>query len=79
VISEAALSGSAETTTLGKSGWRNVTAKCFVPSEVDFAVVHVAARPNLRVPMPNGLFVDDVRLVTKAQPVLPVHMAREGR
>jgi hypothetical protein len=39
-------------------------------------VVHVAARPNLRVPMPDGLFVDHVRLVTKAQPVLPVQIAR---
>jgi hypothetical protein len=78
-ISEAASSGSAEVTTLGMSGWRDVTAKCFVPSDVDFAVVHVAARPNLRVPMPDGLLVDDVRLVTKAQPVLPVQAAREGR
>jgi hypothetical protein len=79
VISEAASSGSAEVTTLGMSGWRDVTAKCFVPNDVDFAVVHVAARPNLRVPMPDGLFVDHVRLVTKAQPVLPVQTAREGR
>lgn len=78
-ISEAASSGSAEVTTLGRSGWRDVTAKCFVPSDVDFAVVHVAARPNLRVPMPDGLLVDHVRLVTKAQPVLPVQAAREGR
>lgn len=79
VISEAASSGSAEVTTLGRSGWRDVTAKCFVPSDVDFAVVHVAARPNLRVPMPDSLFVDHVRLVTKAQPILPVQSAREGR
>lgn len=79
VISEAASSGSAEVTTLGMSGWCDVKAKCFVPSDVDFAVVHVAARPNLRVPMPDGLFVDHVRLVAKAQPVLPVQAAREGR
>lgn len=79
VIGEAASSGSAEVTTLGKSGWRDVTAKCFVPSDVDFAVVHVAARPNLRVPMPDGLYVDKVKLATKAQPVLPVQTAREGR
>lgn len=78
VISEAVSSGSAEVTTLGQSGWCEVTARCFVPRDVDFAVVHVAARPNLRVPMPSGLFVDHVRLLIKAQPVLPVQSAREG-
>lgn len=78
-ISEAAASGSVEVTTLGMSGWRRIHARCFVPGDVDFAVIHVAARPNLRVPMPEGLFVDHVRLDTKVQPVLPVQIAREGR
>ncbi len=70
-IGEAVASGSASTTTLGKSGWRNVTARCLVPSEADFAVIHLSALPNLRGPMPNDLFADDVRLVVKTQPPLP--------
>jgi hypothetical protein len=76
VISEAISSGSAQTTTLGNSGWKEITARCLVPVEAKFAVVHLAARPNLRVPMPDGLFVDHARLVAKVQPVLPVRMVQ---
>ncbi|MEY4566939.1 MAG: hypothetical protein RLY14_1909 [Planctomycetota bacterium] len=79
VISEAISSGSAETTTLGKSGWRDVTARCHFSSDADFAVIHVAARPNLRVPMPDRLFIDHVRLIAKTQPVLPIRLANESR
>lgn len=79
VISEAISSGSAETTTLGKSGWRDITARCHFSSDADFAVIHVAARPNLRVPMPDRLFIDHVRLIAKTQPVLPIRSANESR
>jgi hypothetical protein len=79
VISEALSSGSAETTTLGTSGWRDITARCHFSSEADFAVIHVAARPNLRVPMPDRLFIDHVRLIAKTQPVLPIRLANESR
>jgi hypothetical protein len=75
-IRDAISSGSAEVTTLGDSGWREITARCLVPDPVQFAVVHLAARPNLRVPMPDGLFVDQVELVAKTQPVLPVRDMR---
>ncbi len=71
-VGEAVASGSASTTTLGESGWRNVTARCLMPPEADFAVIHLSAMPNLRVPMPNDLFADDVRLVVKTQPLLPM-------
>lgn len=76
-ISDATSSGSAEVTTLGESDWREITARCLVPDQVDFAVVHLAACPNLRVPMPSGLFVDQVELVAKTQPVLPVRNGRK--
>jgi hypothetical protein len=74
-IRDSISSGSAEVTTLGESGWREITARCLVPDPVRFAVVHLAARPNLRVPMPDGLFVDQVELVAKTQPMLPVRDA----
>jgi hypothetical protein len=74
-ISEAAASGSAQITTLGDSGWRNITARCLVPEDVTYAVVHLAARPNLRVPMPKGLVVDHARFKLKTRPVLPVRDA----
>ncbi len=70
-ISEAVSSGSAEFTTLGDSGWRLVTARCLSVDDADFAVVHIAARPNLRGPMPADLFVDDVKLTLKTRPTLP--------
>jgi hypothetical protein len=75
-IRDSISSGSAEVTTLGESGWREITARCLVPDPVRFAVVHLAARPNLRVPMPDGLFVDQVELVAKTQPMLPVRDAQ---
>jgi hypothetical protein len=70
-ISEAVSSGSAEVTTMGDSGWRLVTARCLSVDEADFAVVHIAARPNLRGPMPANLFADDVKLTLKTHPSLP--------
>ena len=75
-ISEAASSGSAQVTTLGDSGWRNVTARCLVPEDVSYAVVHLAARPNLRVPVPKGLLVDHARFNVKTRPILPVRVER---
>ena len=70
-ISEAVSSGSSEVTTLGDSGWRNVTARCVSTNDADFAVVHIAARPNIRGPMPSDLFADDVKLTLKTHPSLP--------
>jgi hypothetical protein len=70
-ISEAVSSGSAEVTTLGDSGWRLVTARCLSADDADFAVVHIAARPNLRGPMPADLYADDVKLTLKTRPSLP--------
>jgi hypothetical protein len=71
-IAEAISSGSAQITTLGQSRWKEVTSRCLVPEQASFAVVHLAARPNLREPFPRGLLVDRVRLVAKTQPILPV-------
>lgn len=56
--------------------WEELTARCLIPSQADFAVVQVAARANLRPASLEGLFVDDVRLSLKTQPVLPVRVAR---
>lgn len=77
-IPEAIASGSAEVTTLGGRGevWKQLTAKSLVSAEADFAVVQISARPNLRVPMPPLLFVDDVKLTLKTQPALPVHVVQ---
>lgn len=75
-ISEAIASGSAQITTLGGKAddWKQLTAKSLVSAEADFVVVQISARPNLRVPMPPGLFVDDVKLTLKTQPALPVRV-----
>lgn len=77
-LPEAIASGSAEVTTLGGNGdaWRQLTAKSLVSSEADFAVVQISARPNLRVPMPPHLFVDDVKLTLRTQPNLPVRVVK---
>ena len=70
-ISEAVSSGSAEITTLGASGWQAVTARCLVTDDADFAVIHIAARPNIRGPMPPNVFADHVKLTLKTRPTLP--------
>ena len=76
-IHDAIATASSQHTTLGESGWQPITARCLVPDQVDFAVVHLAARPNMRVPMPDHLFVDDVKLVARIQPILPVRGTTE--
>ncbi len=77
-LSQAIASGSAEVTTLGANGdaWKQLTAKSLVSAEADFALVQISARPNLRVPMPLQLFVDDVKLTLKTQPSLPVRVVK---
>lgn len=73
-IAEAVATGSAETTTLGSGLWRRVTAKSLVPASAGCAVIHIAARPNIRGPMPAGLFVDDVRLRLNTPPAIPMRI-----
>ncbi len=71
-------SGSAQVTTLGTDakGMRTLTAKCLVPAEADFAVIQIAARPNLRPAKLGSLFADDVKLTLKTQPSLPVRIVQ---
>lgn len=71
-------SGSADVTTLGggPAAWKKVTAKCFVPADADFAVVQIAARPNLRPAKLESLFADDIQLTLKTQPRLPVRVVQ---
>ncbi len=73
-ITEALASGSAQVTTLGSDakGTRTLTAKCLVPAEADFAVIQIAARPNLRPAKLEGLFGNDVKLTLKTSPELPI-------
>ncbi len=76
--SDALASGSAQITTLGSDAksTRSLTARCLVPSSADFAVIQVAARPNLRPAQLDGLFADDVRLTLKTQPHLPIRIVQ---
>lgn len=78
VIPEALASGSAQITTLGSSlpQWQPLVAKCLVPETADFAVIQIAARPNLRPAQLDGLFADDVRLTLKTSPALPIRTVR---
>jgi len=67
-------SGSAQLTTLGDglAAWKTLTARCLLPAQADYAVVQIAARPNIRPTKLESLFADDVRLTVKTQPSLPV-------
>jgi hypothetical protein len=73
---EALATGSAQATTLGidSKGTRTLTAKCLVPAEADFAVIQIAARPNLRPAKLDALFADNVKLTLKNQPRLPMRI-----
>jgi hypothetical protein len=77
-IPEALASGSAQVTTLGSDahGTRTLTAKCLIPAQADFAVIQLAARPNLRPAKLDGLSADNVRLTLKTQPTLPVRVVQ---
>ncbi|MCX6853566.1 MAG: hypothetical protein NTV80_01520 [Verrucomicrobia bacterium] len=77
-ITDTLSSGSAQVTTLGTDakGTRTLTAKCLVPAEADFAVIQIAARPNLRPAKLESLFADDVKLTLKTQPSLPVRIVQ---
>ncbi|MFN0075575.1 MAG: hypothetical protein ACKVY0_03775 [Prosthecobacter sp.] len=77
-IADALASGSAQLTTLGSlsTDWKPITAKCLVPTEADFAVIQIAARPNLRPAKLQGLFVDDVKLTLKTSPELPIRIVQ---
>ena len=77
-IPEALASGSAQVTTLGSDakGTRTLTAKCLIPAQADFAVIQIAARPNLRPAKLAGLSADNVKLTLKTQPTLPVRIVQ---
>jgi hypothetical protein len=77
-IPEALASGSAQVTTLGSDakGVRTLTAKCLIPAQADFAVIQIAARPNLRPAKLDGLSADNVKLTLKTQPTLPVRIVQ---
>jgi len=77
-ITDTLASGSAQVTTLGTDakGTRTLTAKCLVPTEADFVVIQISARPNLRPAKLENLFADDVKLTLKTQPSLPVRIVQ---
>lgn len=77
-IPEALATGSAQVTTLGTDahGTRTLTAKCLIPAQADFALIQIAARPNLRPAQLDQLSADDVKLTLKTQPHLPVRIVQ---
>jgi hypothetical protein len=77
-ITDTLASGSAQVSTLGTDakGIRQLTAKCLVPAEADFAVIQIAARPNLRPAKLDELSADNVKLTLKTQPTLPVRIVQ---
>lgn len=78
VAPEAIASGASQLTTLGGDAghWRHGSTRVFMPSEADFAVIQLAARPNIRPAVLDALHADDVRLTLKTQPALPVRLAQ---
>jgi hypothetical protein len=77
-IPEALASGAAQVTTLGSDakGVRTLTAKCLIPDQVDFAVIQISARLNLRPAKLDELAADKVKLTLKTQPTLPVRIVQ---
>jgi hypothetical protein len=75
---ESLASGSSMLTTLGGDAgrWRHGSTRVFMPSEAEFAVIQLAARPNIRPAVLDSLYADDVRLTLKTQPALPVRLAQ---
>ena len=77
-ITDAVASSSSQVTTLGSDvkGPRTLTAKCLLPAEADFAVIQIAARPNIRPAKLESLFADDVKLTLKTSPELPIRIVQ---
>ena len=75
-IPEAVSSGIANVTTLGGTTpvWKTATAKCLVNAEADFAVIQIAALPNLRPANLTSIYADDVKLTLRTPPSLPVRI-----
>lgn len=75
---ESLASGASLLTTLGGDAgrWRHGSTRVFMPPEADFAVIQLAARPNIRPAVLDSIFADDVRLTLKTQPALPVRLAQ---
>jgi anti-sigma factor RsiW len=67
-------SGAAFVHTIGetKPEWHRLGAKCLVPPGAGFAVIQLAARPNLRPAELESLFADGVALTLTTRPDLPV-------
>lgn len=73
-LGEALASGAAFVHTIGetKPEWHRLGAKCLVPPGAGFAVIQLAARPNLRPAELESLFADGVALTLTTRPDLPV-------
>lgn len=73
---EALSSGAAFVHTTGEAApeWRRLGAKCLVPSGADFAVIQLAARPNLRPAVLESLYADGIELTLTTRPNLPVRV-----
>lgn len=75
-LGEALASGAAFVHTNGGSDskWHPLGAKCLVPPGADFAVIQLAARPNLRPAELESLYADNVALTLTTRPDLPVRV-----
>jgi hypothetical protein len=73
-LGEALASGAAFVHTMGEAQteWHRLGAKCLVPPGADFAVIQLAARPNLRPAALESLYADAVALTLTTRPDLPV-------
>jgi hypothetical protein len=73
-LGEALASGAAFVHTIGeaKPEWHRLGAKCLVPPGADFALIQLAARPNLRPADLESLYADAIALTLTTRPDLPV-------
>lgn len=75
-LGEALASGADFVHTMGeaKPEWHRLGAKCLVPPGADFAVIQIAARPNLRPVALESLYADEIELTLTTRPDLPVRV-----
>ena len=79
---ESLASGSGSFDSKGGSprSWHQVTTKVLLPPQADFAVVHLVAHkpktPSGTEALFGAQFADEVRLILKTQPTLPVRLAQ---
>jgi hypothetical protein len=55
--------------------WQTIGTRCILPAGADYALIHLAARPDGSATVLESIYADEVRLTLKVQPRLPVRQS----